>query len=78
LLLLDLQMPEMNGYELMEWIRQQGMGLPVIAFTASMLDAEEKKALYDLGFNAMLPKPFSPAELEVKIGEWLACDKATL
>ena len=54
LLLLDLQMPEMNGYELMAWIRESELTLPVIAFTAQIMAVEEKKELFELGFPAFM------------------------
>ncbi|MDB5190453.1 MAG: response regulator [Segetibacter sp.] len=66
-LLLDLQMPGMNGFELMEWIRESGLVFPVIAFTAQTLSAEEKMELLQLGFTDMIPKPFAPAELQQKL-----------
>jgi signal transduction histidine kinase/CheY-like chemotaxis protein len=67
LLLLDLQMPEMNGYELMEWIREKGLAFPVIAFTAQIMSNEEKKELMQLGFTDVIPKPFAPDELQQKL-----------
>lgn len=67
LLLLDLQMPEMNGYELMEWIGEKGFAFPVVAFTAQIMSNEEKKELLQLGFADIIPKPFAPAELQQKL-----------
>jgi CheY-like chemotaxis protein len=72
LILLDLHMPEMNGYEAMERIREVHPDLPVIAFTASMLAAEERAELARLGFLDVVPKPFAPEELEAKMKAALA------
>lgn len=67
LLLLDLQMPNMDGYELMEWIREKHFSFPVIAFTAQIMSNEEKKELLQHGFADLLPKPFAPDELQQKL-----------
>jgi CheY-like chemotaxis protein len=67
LLLLDLQMPEMNGYELMEWINTTELDLPVIAFTAEIMANEEKNDLFNRGFDDLVPKPFAPEELHNKM-----------
>lgn len=75
LLLLDLQMPEMNGYELMQWIKESELRLPVLAFTAQLMENKEKIALYQLGFMDMIPKPFAPEDLLQKIKTALASKK---
>lgn len=67
LLLLDLQMPEMNGHELIKWIREKGLDFPVIAFTAQIISNEEKKVLMQQGFTDFIPKPFAPNELQQKL-----------
>lgn len=71
LLLLDLQMPEMNGYELMAWIRKNELALPVVAFTAQIMSNEEKIELAQQGFTDMIPKPFAPHELLQKLHDAL-------
>src|SRR6185436_15133066 len=57
-LLLDLNMPRMNGFELLEWIRQdeQCRRLVVHVLTASAREADIHRA-YDLGANSYLIKP---------------------
>ncbi|HVG14324.1 MAG TPA: ATP-binding protein [Chitinophagaceae bacterium] len=67
LLLLDLQMPVMDGYELMEWMQTAKIPLPVIAFSANIFSHEEKEGLYRRGFVDTVPKPFSPQDLEQKM-----------
>ncbi len=58
LVLLDLEMPRMNGFEVLCWIRQspQYRHLPVIVLTASAFSADVRTA-YLLGANSFLVKP---------------------
>ena len=64
LLLLDLKMPRMNGFQVLEWVRHQpGLKrLPVIIFTSSYEDKDINHA-YDLGANSYLIKPHSSEDL---------------
>ena len=76
LLLLDLNMPRLNGFEVLSWIRarQEWMCLPVIVLTTSFYGPEIKRA-YDLGANSFITKPpeFSQLVASLKeVGEhWL-------
>lgn len=70
LVMMDLQMPEMDGYQATEEIRKldgdQYQTLPIIALTASaMLDIKDRA--YAAGMNDYISKPFNPEELYVKI-----------
>jgi len=58
LMLLDLKMPRKNGFEVLEWVRQQpGLRrMVVVVLTSSNLMADIKRA-YDLGANSYLVKP---------------------
>lgn len=56
--LMDMQMPIMNGYDATKKIREQGFTRPIIALTANALDVEVKKCI-DAGCNRVLPKPFN-------------------
>ena len=58
LIIMDIQMPEMDGSEAFEQIRHQHLNMPVIAITAFAMLGEEKQYL-DLGFDAYLSKPLS-------------------
>jgi len=64
LILLDIQMPEVDGVELMQMMRDQRPQLttPIVAITANLLD-EEKERLLRLGFNAYLGKPLEEVKL---------------
>lgn len=65
LLITDLKMPEVNGYEILELLRTSDIGnsrsIPIVAATAAEFITEEE--LQSAGFTAMLGKPFSIAEL---------------
>lgn len=66
LVLMDLQMPVMDGYEAVRQMRKRGVKLPIIALTASAL-LEEQKKIYDAGMNDYITKPFDPRILQTKI-----------
>jgi PAS domain S-box-containing protein len=73
LVLMDLQMPEMDGYEATAKIRElpdpKYAALPIIALTASaMMDI--KHLAFTVGMNDYISKPFSPAELYSKIASY--------
>lgn len=57
LVLMDIQMPRMNGYEATAWMRKHGYGQPVIACTASAQENEKEKCL-SFGMTDVLPKPY--------------------
>jgi signal transduction histidine kinase/CheY-like chemotaxis protein/HPt (histidine-containing phosphotransfer) domain-containing protein len=62
---MDIQMPEMNGYETTKKIRSlndKNSAVPIIALTATALIDERKKALA-AGMNEHLTKPFTPQQL---------------
>ena len=58
LLLLDLKMPRMDGFEVLKWIREhpEWRCLPVIVLTTSYQGSDINRA-YDLGANSFLTKP---------------------
>jgi signal transduction histidine kinase len=66
LLLLDLEMPEADGYVALNQIRKQNPYLPAIAFTAAYFSDIEQK-LKGKGFNDFVLKPFKPVELNQKL-----------
>jgi signal transduction histidine kinase/CheY-like chemotaxis protein len=67
LILMDMQMPEMDGYEATTIIRTQlSNDIPIIALTAHALGEEREKCLA-LGMNEYVSKPFKPEELHEKI-----------
>ena len=73
IVLMDLQMPIMDGYEATRSIRAAGYSrrdLPIIALTASAM-ANEKDQAFEVGMNDFISKPFNPTELYSKIEKYL-------
>lgn len=70
LVLMDLQMPQMDGYEATRKIRQlendRKANVPILALTASAL-SDVKDEVLDSGMNDFLTKPFNPTELQQKL-----------
>lgn len=61
--LMDIQMPEMDGYEATSVIRNElGLKIPIIAMTASALKGEKERCI-EAGMNDFVPKPFVIDEL---------------
>jgi signal transduction histidine kinase len=66
LVLLDLHMPVMDGYEAAKKIREQGIKIPIIALTANLPDEIRAKTVA-VGINDIVVKPFLPNELYQKV-----------
>jgi CheY-like chemotaxis protein len=70
LVLTDLHMPELDGFELARAARAQGLSLPIVAITANVLGEERSRCLA-AGMNDMLSKPFKKSDLERVLRAWL-------
>jgi CheY-like chemotaxis protein/HPt (histidine-containing phosphotransfer) domain-containing protein len=70
LIFMDVQMPELNGYEAVEMIRKEGYRIPVIAVTASAVQGEREKCSR-AGMNGFLTKPFRENDLLSMLEQWL-------
>ncbi|MDQ6433959.1 response regulator [Mesorhizobium sp. LHD-90] len=74
LVLMDVSMPEMNGYQAARAIRDleggSGKHTPIVGVTAHALKGDREKCL-ESGMDDYLPKPVSPDRLSAKIGTWL-------
>jgi CheY-like chemotaxis protein len=68
LILLDLHMPRLSGFEVLKWLRQHPAlrHLPVVVLTASAMLTEVKTA-YELGANSCLIKSSNPIQLNQAI-----------
>ncbi len=72
LVLMDIMMPEMDGYEAMQEIRKDPKfsRLPIIALTAKAMKDDRQKCI-DAGANDYLTKPFDPEKLVSMLRVWL-------
>jgi signal transduction histidine kinase/CheY-like chemotaxis protein len=69
LVLMDINMPGMDGLEATRHIRALGpgaAGIPIVALTADVM-SHHRQAYFDAGMNGVVPKPFSPAQLLAEI-----------
>ncbi len=57
LVFMDIQMPNMNGYEAATWIRENGYQCPIVACTASA-QSDEREQCLAAGMDDILPKPY--------------------
>ncbi|HHY85352.1 MAG TPA: response regulator [Verrucomicrobia bacterium] len=83
LILLDLKMPRLSGFEVLAWLRENDAfkSLPVIVLTSSNHESDIKRA-YDLGANSYLVKPVGfDALVEVAktiSGYWAALNECSV
>jgi CheY-like chemotaxis protein len=73
--LMDVQMPEMDGYEATRHIRDPHSGVlnkqvPIIAMTAHAMQGDREKCL-QAGMNDYVAKPVSPQALAETLSTWL-------
>ena len=69
LVLMDIQMPTMSGYEATRVLRQEGVRLPIIAVTAAALVGEREQALA-AGMDDFLTKPIDATKLLDGLLRW--------
>ncbi|MFK5984934.1 MAG: response regulator [Pseudomonadota bacterium] len=79
LILMDCQMPEMDGYETTTQIRQGKTGqryqkIPILAMTANAMQGDKEKCLA-IGMNDYLSKPIDQARLKAMLQQWLPAIK---
>jgi len=76
LILMDVQMPVMGGYEATGRIRQRedlkGTHIPIVAMTAHAMKGDREKCLR-AGMDDYVPKPLQPLDLFQKIEQWAQC-----
>ena len=77
LILMDIHMPHMNGYEVTKTLRKEGIKTPIIALTANSMKGEEKKCI-EAGCDDYLAKPLDYHQLLKKIHKYLSPNKLAL
>lgn len=65
-LILDLMLPDLDGFEVLRALRQAGLDLPVIVLTARSDDVDKIVGL-ELGADDYVSKPFNPRELVARV-----------
>lgn len=77
LILMDIQMPNMDGHEAMRALRAKGMATPIIALTAHAMKGDEIEFI-KAGFDGYLSKPIDRYELTDMLGRYLMCHHEAL
>ncbi len=76
LILMDIKMPIMDGYEATETIRKNNIAIPIVATTAYAMSGDKEKCL-TAGCNAYISKPIKRKELFEMINRYLVDGKQT-
>ena len=66
LVVMDIQMPEFDGYQTITYLRQRGFNRPVIALSAHAMREDRERSLAS-GFNEHMSKPVNRQELLTRI-----------
>ena len=74
LILMDVQMPGMDGLEATSLIRKTLPDLPILAMTAQAMESERKLCIA-AGMNDHLSKPFEPEELLRRLNRWIPTER---
>lgn len=72
LILMDCQMPGLDGFETTEALRQRGITCPIVACTANSSDEVRQRCLA-VGMNDFISKPVSLAQMQKMVSRWNTC-----
>ncbi|MGC9397592.1 MAG: response regulator [Anaerolineae bacterium] len=77
LVLMDMNLPEIDGYELTRRMRENPdlRGVPIIAMTANVMHGDREKTL-EAGCDGYIPKPIDVDALPLQIAEFLAAKRS--
>lgn len=70
LVLTDIDMPEMNGYDLLTEVRKKGLNIPMICVTAFAISGDKEKLLLH-GFERYISKPIDMEDLKSVLDPYL-------
>jgi len=70
IILMDIQMPVMNGYEATEALKITNIKKPILALTANAMKGDDKKC-FDAGFDEYISKPIKREKLVEILGKYL-------
>jgi len=70
LILMDIQMPVLNGLDAARRLRENGINIPVIALTANAIKGEREKSIAS-GMNDYIAKPFDEDDFLNAVAKWL-------
>lgn len=70
LILMDINMPGKNGYQISSELRRNGITIPIIALTGNTFEEKKLQAL-EAGMNDFITKPFSFSHLEKTVLKWI-------
>jgi signal transduction histidine kinase/DNA-binding response OmpR family regulator len=71
IIFMDIQMPNMNGYDATKILRKEGLRTPIIALTAHAIKGDDEKCI-TAGCDGYLPKPINRTELYDIVSKYLS------
>jgi DNA-binding response OmpR family regulator len=77
LVLIDVGLPDMDGYDLCRLIRQKGYRQPIV-FVSAYAGKEDVRRGFEVGGNDYVCKPFDPDDLVAKIVKWAEAGEVDL